>query len=123
MSKIRVRPFRDFLLSLVGPVVWAAHFFVIYGAEALVCTGAEQAAIQNRGFLSVAALATAIALAALGGFALWQLRAGRRGYHEGSDETAFLRITSLALAVLSMMAVIWVALPVTMIGACAPPAG
>ena len=38
MSTPRVRPLADLLRLFIGPGIWFAHFTLVYGAEALICT-------------------------------------------------------------------------------------
>lgn len=48
---------------LFGPLVWAAHLAVLYGAHATVCAGASAAGGSAGPIVPLLALATAIALA------------------------------------------------------------
>ena len=61
----RARPFGDFIACLYGPIIWAMHFFIVYGLEAAVCTRASSPAFIMRW---IVAIATAIAIAALAAF-------------------------------------------------------
>ena len=68
-----VRPFTDLLRLFAGPAVWFAHFTVVYGAEALICTppiGSPRAMVWTGLAATVVALAALIAFAiACGGSA------------------------------------------------------
>jgi hypothetical protein len=111
MTPIRARPFTDFLLCLLGPAVWAAHFFILYATEALACTGASPA----RSVSWSAAIATAVACIGLAAFLIWQLQ---NKAHTRPDAARFLRHISVALAGLAMLAVIWTAAPVLLLTPC-----
>ena len=108
MSMPRVRPLADLLRLFVGPSLWFAHFTVIYGAEALTCRA--PAATAGRIMISIGAVATLAALAALIMFAAMLLRT-RPASDEATGHTgeAFLRDAALLLALLSVLGVIWIA--------------
>lgn len=110
----------ELLLCFAGPMVWAGHFFIMYGAEALACT-AVPAHARNTIFLVIATATTAIALVTLVGFVVWDFARSRSSRQAGSgfDGSSFLRDTGTALAVLAMLGVLWVALPATLLTLCA----
>ena len=117
MTAPRTRPLSDFLLIFAGPVVWFIHLVLLYGAEALLCmppAGSERAMIW------VGVSATAGALGALVVVAIAAPRADGRSRHAGAT---FLRNTTLLLALLSAVGVVWNALPLALVRACAlaPP--
>ena len=62
--KNRIVPVSRFLWIFAGPILWFAHFAAMYGAEALICTGAQ----GPRSFRSVAIGLTLVAIAALAVF-------------------------------------------------------
>jgi hypothetical protein len=112
----RVRPLGDLLRLFVGPAVWFAHFVVLYGAEAMICTPGLAAA----GAMTwAAAIATLAALAMLAGFSVLVLRRPAKT-HGGA---IFLRRATVLLAMLSAIAVIFVALPVAVLPVCGSAAG
>ena len=115
----RARPFGDFLLCLFGPIVWVAHFFVMYGAATLVCTGRPVAYAM----IGIGIVATTVALASLGAFVVWKIRErlNRRG--RPNDIVRFLNDLSLALATISMLAILAVAWPVLHLPTCVSPFG
>ena len=116
-ARPRVRPLADLLRLFVPPVVWFAHFTVVYGGEALICTPP----VTKPGImLWTGAAATAVAFAALAAFAFMQSRASDRTDDAGA---AFLRGAGLLLALLSALGVIWIAFPLAVLPPCAPPAG
>jgi hypothetical protein len=114
----RSRPISDFLQILAGPAIWFAHFTLLYGAEALICTP-PFAPPSMMIWISVAA--TLAALGALGVFAAYTVRRTAEAARSHSD-AAFLRVGSLLLALLSAIAMIWVALPTAILPVCAPAA-
>lgn len=115
----RVRPLTDLLRLFIGPGLWFAHFTVLYGAEALICT---PPVTPGRAMIWIAAIATIAALCAL---ALFVARLMRQPPPEDREHTgaAFLRITALMLAMLSALGVVWTASPIALLPVCAPPVG
>jgi hypothetical protein len=91
------------LLGLIGPILWAAHFFSLYLAEAFLCasTGADTSVRIAGGVLTLAAI-----LALL--FA--------RSRTAGSPWASLIR----PLIDLSMIAVVWTAIPLAALKTCAP---
>lgn len=106
IRKKAVRPLTDLLLILAGPSIWFAHFTFIYGMGTLICIGPAGSGDQK--LLWTYALATIFALAGLGFLIAAMLRKNR-----------FLPRAALALAVLAIPAVIWTAIPTTLLRACA----
>jgi hypothetical protein len=107
-------PFSDFILALAGPIVWAAHFFIVYGLEAAVCATAESPTLTMR-WIIAAATATAVAgLVAL----LIQLL---RKLQNGSEALRFLHKVSLCLSLISIGAVLAVAASALRLSACVQP--
>jgi hypothetical protein len=116
-ARPRVRPLADLLRLFVAPGVWFAHFTVVYGAEALICTPP----VTGRGVMIwTGAAATVLALAALVAFAFMQSRPADRTEHTGA---AFLHDAALLLALLSGLGVMWTAFPLAVLSFCASPAG
>jgi hypothetical protein len=119
----RSRSTGELALALAGPAVWAVHFFLMYGAEVLTCTGA---AATSRGgqVLPVAIALTVVAMTGLFCILVWRFAPVRRP-HQAADDihgSLFWRDASTALAALAMLGVLWVALPAILLPACAPPA-
>jgi hypothetical protein len=105
------RPVCDLLPALVGPIVWAAHFFAVYLAEAVLCTApaASDAAVVR----FVCAGLTLLALAIL----LWA------HWRSGSDHIEGLpRSFSMTrpLIGISIVAVLWTSIPLFMLQGCTP---
>lgn len=116
----RVRPLGDLLQLFAGPAVWFAHFVVLYGAEALICT---PPLASPRAMSWIALVATLAAIAALGAFVAMALRRPVPDPANRRHDAAFLRGTALLLAVLSAVAMVWAAVPAALLPVCAPPAG
>jgi hypothetical protein len=111
-ARPNVRPIAEALFWLAGPVVWAAHFVVMYGAHALICARMETSAMNL--WPTVAASATAPALLALAGLIV----ARARSRAPSNGRTTFARDLTIALAALSLLGVLWVALPATVMPPC-----
>ena len=112
----KARPFSGFVLALTGPMVWAVHFFVVYGAESVVCTRAVSPAITMQWILAVAT-ATAVA-----GLAAFLIRRFRKRPSE-PEALAFLNEISVYLALISIGAVLAVTASTLRLSACVQPAG
>jgi hypothetical protein len=115
----RAQPLSAMFQMLTGPVIWFAHFVVLYGAEALICT---PPLASSGAMTSVTIAATLAALVALGIFAAIVMRRPATASRNHSD-AGLLRSVSLLLALLSAIAVTWVALPTAILPVCAAPAG
>jgi hypothetical protein len=113
----------ELALALAGPTVWAVHFFLMYGAEVVICTG--PAATSRAGqALPVAIALTVVAMVGLLCILVRRFALDRQA-HQAADDThgsLFWRDASTALAALAMLGVLWVALPAILLPACAPPA-
>lgn len=108
----RARPVTDIVLTLAGPIAWAAHFMFLYFIQSMIC-----AAGANRpdfAFGIVAWLLTAIALAGIVA-GLYVLRNRTTTQNDG---IVFLQKISLALGLLSAVAICWTMFPTTMLPAC-----
>jgi hypothetical protein len=107
MSPATRRPVTDLLLALAGAIVWAAHFFGVYLAQALLCAH-RNPTIQTPVSL-VGALLTVLALAAMFAFAIRQ--------HRGASDAALF--FALPLTAVSAVGVVWTSLPLFLLPACA----
>ncbi|MBR1189450.1 hypothetical protein [Bradyrhizobium sp. AUGA SZCCT0160] len=119
MSAPQTRSLADLLWLLVGPVVWFLHLVVLYGAEALICTPPVG---SGRAMMWMGAAATIATLGALAMLAAVSIRRVQDAPEEQTDAT-FLRKTTLLLALLSAIGVIWSALPLALVPVCASAGG
>ena len=113
----------ELALLLAGPTVWAVHFFLMYGAEVLICTG-PVATSRGGQLLPVAIALTAVAMTGLLCILVRRFALDRQAHQATEDihGSLFWRDASTALAALAMLGVLWVALPAMLLPACAPPA-
>jgi hypothetical protein len=111
-----------FASILAAPTIWAAHFFLIYGAQTLICTGPEAPA-RGGLLLPIDVALTATALSGLL-YLMTSRRPSRQAHQatEGAGRSLFWRDTPVALATLAMLGVLWVAVPPILLPACAPAA-
>ena len=110
-------PSGSVLLSMFsGPLIWAAHFAVIYGYAGIVCArGLQHVEWLGVGMVKwVVGGGTLLALAAILTFVL---RARRDCAMHGD----FMRWLTAALGILSMIAICWEAMPAFLLPACAVP--
>lgn len=132
MSDIRdeedAHEFRAEALSLwritFSPLIWAVHFVTSYGATALVCAkgGAVAVALLRLGIGIGTVLALALILwLAWGAWRQWDLRRDREWENDAGtseDRHQFLGHAAFLLAVISFIGVVYVPLPVLLIGGC-----
>jgi hypothetical protein len=111
------RPFGDLVASLRGPIIWAVHFFVVYGAESVVCIGASSSTGAMRWTVFAA---TAIALVAI---AAPHVRGVERGRAGDPAAQRFLGSVARWLSFLSAAAILAVAAAAMRLSACVSPAG
>lgn len=107
----------EFILALWGPIVWAVYFLAYYGLTGLACappvTAESDASLRFAGvFLSAAAAIL------IGGFTIWRGARLARLDASDRDDQPFLFEISLALALISLVAVAWNAIPMWMFPAC-----
>lgn len=107
------------LRLVAGLLIWVVHLSVIYAASGLYCARpslrAEMAGLPWLGWLIGAT--TLIAVAALVAVALTAFRGSTAG-STGIDRRFFDWVT-LAVAGLSLLAVVWQALPLLIVPPCA----
>ncbi len=106
MKTVIARP--GFVLRwFAGPLIWAAHFLVVYGSESLACTRGGSHALV----VIAATIVTLGALAATTALAVRRSRASGQG-------TAFMDTVAVALGFLSITAVLAMVLPAFLLSAC-----
>lgn len=94
-----------------GVLVWAAHFLVIYATTGIVCARLKSEWIERTPWMIGAA--TLIACAVLAAIIFSELR--RRPREELSR---FIGWTTIALALLALIAVLWETVPVLIVPVC-----
>jgi hypothetical protein len=107
------------LWLLVGPVVWALHFTILYGAHTLLC--AVRGPDGGRAVMLVAVVATGAALAMLA-VAMLGARSPRAeaGSSDRTAAAAFVRSATSWLIVLSAIAIVWAGAAALVVPACGP---
>lgn len=105
-----------------GLVVWAAHFLLVYGANGVVCARKLAGTVVGGiGIVpAIVAGATIVAVAAVGAIGLAAL-AGRGPGIAGEPDPglrAFWRFTTLTIAGLALVSILWTAVPVLVIRPC-----
>jgi hypothetical protein len=119
------------LVLLAGPVIWFAHFMVVYLVVEAGCTGdGPGLRLFDPPVPSIVTLAaTAVAAIACLGFAgwgyrRWRVRAGAHadrepsGGLESDDPGGSLAFTGLLLSLLSFLSVLFVGLPALVLPSC-----
>lgn len=114
---MRSRSSVEMVYLFAGPVIWAVHFFLVYGTNALLCARVPWLA-KLIWLGQPASTWITLATSVLGCAALvWLiLRAPRRGFPGG--RSSFLTTVGRTLCGLSLVAVIWQTLPVLLVSAC-----
>ena len=96
---------------LGGPLVWAVHLMFVYASESLVCT---RGAGAESHFLLVGVISTSAVIAVL-----IVTTVNLRGRASIADDgPSFMDKVAVALGGLSLVAVLWTALPASLIPAC-----
>lgn len=110
------------LFTIGGLLAWAAHFTVIYGFTAVACAqgfaGADILGFDIVPFVisvaTIIALLGTLAVLAIATFGRGPIRASPGG----QPTKSFLRYVTVALAALSLIAIVWNALPVLIVPLC-----
>jgi hypothetical protein len=105
-----------------GMLIWAAHFTAVYVFNALACARHFADATVS-GFAIVPATVTAATVFALGatGWVLFQALAWRGPVvgESAEDPTAgFIRYTTIVVALLSVVAIVWNGVPAFIVPPC-----
>lgn len=108
-------PFGALLRWLGGPLIWAAHFLLVYASESLVCTRGG-----GGSHLLIVVAASVAAVAALVAIIIRGPRAARATPERPG--AVFMDVTSAFLGVLCLIAVLWIVVPAMLVPACLPPA-
>jgi hypothetical protein len=116
----------DLWRVILAPAVWSLHFLVCYVGAAIYCEKlGRDAALDPVRVLVVLATAVGLAVVGLSTRGLWRVR-GRSltdddfDYEHNSPEERhrFLSHVALMLSALSAIGMIYVALPVFLLGSC-----
>ncbi len=98
---------------LAGPAIWAAHFVTVYGSEWLICTRGEAATHQM-----VIGAATAVGVVALLAVIALNAREPSGSGQRHDSASAFMARVGLALALLSLVGLLWTAVPALFLSPC-----
>jgi hypothetical protein len=115
-------PLSAAVLRLIGPlIVWALHLSVSYGATALACArGFEGNRVFGLPVLTFGIGIATIIAAVVIGYLMVRASLALGNETNGDRPTRrFVKWVTLAIGALSMVAVIWEALPVLIVPACA----
>ncbi|HEY0848061.1 MAG TPA: hypothetical protein VGE12_22030 [Noviherbaspirillum sp.] len=104
---------RAFLLMFSGPIIWAAHFVAVYVLVALAC--ARQFA--QAAWLGIGLVSWGIALLTFAGVAGIVAIAARQ-YDGRSGQGEFERWITVTAAGLSILAIVWEAIPAVILPPC-----
>lgn len=120
----RRRHTREFVETLIGPAVYVVYFVLAYSASAVACTLSQgttptipdgAATVHNVNFWL-----TLIALVVITGVVVLALRRlAPTARATENDQDFFLAILTLALALLSALAVMWTGIATLLVPACA----
>jgi hypothetical protein len=102
------------MLTLAGPLIWAMHLLVIYGAHAVLCSRGVSGRYSG---IAIAA-ATLVALVVLAAVPVWSRRAAAFGPQ--GQTRSFLWNAMVLLAVLSAFAIVWAGGTALFLSACLP---
>jgi hypothetical protein len=105
---------------LFGPLLWAAHLTIIYGASTLICAMGEGDPAAARDVGVVILVATAVALAVISFTAAYPrpARTLLKVRSNSASTAAFLDRAMQTLAVLSFIGIAWAGATVVMITPC-----
>jgi len=112
---------RPLLVTVFGLIVWAAHFAVIYGFNALACElGLDrQSAFGLTTVPLTISIVTTVALIVLAIFALSVWKSGSRLEGQQGQTPYFLNRVTITVVAISALAIIFDTIPVYLVGACA----
>lgn len=106
-----------------APVIWAVHLILVYGFVSVSCVRGLLPIGPTRAALVAASVAALVAIAWLGWRSLrqWNVReTGRFTHPEGNPESRheFLGHAAFLLSAISFIGVVFVTLPLLLIGSC-----
>jgi hypothetical protein len=103
---------------LFGPIVWAAHLLVLYGAHAVLCATVGRAGGAPGLLVPIFALSTALALVLVAAPLAFPRRFAGLLYGRAEGEDRFLQSMMRWLAGLSLVAVVANGVAVVLVPAC-----
>ncbi len=120
------RQTRDNLWTLIAtPTVWAVHFLICYLPAAVVCARAEGDFSPIAGVRLTIAAATVVALVLIGASGTrawreWRAGGGQTPHYRdtAADRERFLEFSTVLLAALSFVGVVFVGLPALVLVDC-----
>lgn len=123
-TETRRRHTREFVETLIGPVVYIIYFVLAYSATTVACSLAQGSVPTIADGPAVARNATfGLTLVALAAISIVSLLAMRRlspfGRKAEDNQDLFMAILTLALALLSALAVLWTGVATMLVPACA----
>ena len=113
-------------MILVAPTLWAAHFLLCYGATAVVCAGVADPAAPVESLRLGIAIVTLIAVLLIlivgwRAWRQWDYLDDQDYEHDlayAEDRHEFLGHAAFLLAVVSLIGVVYQAMPALFIGSC-----
>lgn len=120
---MQVVGFSPILGAISAMLVWAAHFLIVYGAQATACArGGAGATLFGQPLVPALVLGLtllSLLVVAIIGLRAWRrLRSGLSG-QEGEDEPQFTVWMAAAISLLAALAIVWEAAPVLILRPCA----
>ncbi|WP_372616823.1 hypothetical protein [Falsiroseomonas sp.] len=120
---MKVAGFSPVLGAVSAMLVWAAHFLVIYTVQATLCVRIGSGH-EVLGLPLIPATVLGLTAAALVVVVIIGLRARNRlvsgmSGQEGEDEPQFTLWMTMAIALVSALAIVWEAVPVLILPPCA----
>ena len=124
----RRRHTREFVETLLGPAIYVVYFVLAYAASSVACTLGKgssptlpdsAAAAQNALLiLTFAALGAVAIIALLAARRLAPFRADARQERAEDNQDLFMALLTLALALLSALAILWTGIATLLVPAC-----
>jgi hypothetical protein len=103
---------------LAGPLVWAVHFLLIYASESLFCTRGSGGVAH----LAAIGLATAVGLSVMLAATAQNWRRASTAPASALAGATFMDSVGALLGLLSILGILWSALPSAIVASCTLPA-
>ena len=116
----RLRGPSTLLYLSLGPIVWAVHFAIVYGAHTLLCAVGGSGGFGARAATLVVIIATVVALILLSlpMLAPTMMRRRRPGSTEPASLSSFAQGVMALLALLSALGVAWAGAAALIVAPC-----